>query len=391
MGITLNDTQLTTQIYNVTPANVLAMSYSPGAFGAGPLNECCSVAVHLMAGDVLRAHNDINCNSSLASFHVTKVAVQTNSNSETLFISSPVTTSSSAVSSGTFTTFSNSPAFTFTPTVTGKYKVYSSAIVDCIGANQEYDVRIFNTTGGGTLLAESKAETFTSSTEIVSSLYAQSVYTLTAGTSYVFDIQGRASGGSLTLFGSVASFYMFAELCKSNAGGGSGVSTLNSLTGALNITAGSGITVTPSGSNIQIAATGGNLFDRFASSQVTGNSSNITGTSFTTFSNSPAFTFTPNFTGTYKVYCSVPLVQGTSSVTAVARIISTSGSPTLLQESQAAMQSGSNEVSILIESVYTLTSGSPYVFDIQGKNLSTGTLSINGFSANFYMFAERIG
>lgn len=36
-----------------------------------------------------------------------------------------------------------------------------------------------------------------------------------------------------------------------------GVTSLNALTGALNITAGSGVTVTPSGSNIQIAAAGG--------------------------------------------------------------------------------------------------------------------------------------
>ncbi len=42
------------------------------------------------------------------------------------------------------------------------------------------------------------------------------------------------------------------------AGGGTaGVASLNGLTGALSITAGSGITVTPSGSSIQIAATGG--------------------------------------------------------------------------------------------------------------------------------------
>lgn len=39
-------------------------------------------------------------------------------------------------------------------------------------------------------------------------------------------------------------------------GSGSGVSSLNSLTGALNLIAGTGITVTPSGTNITIAATG---------------------------------------------------------------------------------------------------------------------------------------
>lgn len=47
----------------------------------------------------------------------------------------------------------------------------------------------------------------------------------------------------------------------------------------------------------------------FASSQVNTLSSPVTSTlpTFTTFSNSPAFTFTPTITGTYKVYSSIPL------------------------------------------------------------------------------------
>jgi len=40
-------------------------------------------------------------------------------------------------------------------------------------------------------------------------------------------------------------------------GGGGGVSSLNSLTGALSLTAGTGITITPSGSNILISSSGG--------------------------------------------------------------------------------------------------------------------------------------
>lgn len=43
-------------------------------------------------------------------------------------------------------------------------------------------------------------------------------------------------------------------VADSNGGGGSGVSSLNSLTGALTIVAGTGVTVTPSGSNITVAA-----------------------------------------------------------------------------------------------------------------------------------------
>src|ERR1700678_3772508 len=40
-------------------------------------------------------------------------------------------------------------------------------------------------------------------------------------------------------------------------GGGGGVSSLNSLSGALSLVAGSGITITPSGSMITIASSGG--------------------------------------------------------------------------------------------------------------------------------------
>ena len=44
-------------------------------------------------------------------------------------------------------------------------------------------------------------------------------------------------------------------------------------------------------------------FVSYASSQVTTLSSNIASSTYTTFSNSPAFTITPTMSGTYKVYC----------------------------------------------------------------------------------------
>ena len=44
-----------------------------------------------------------------------------------------------------------------------------------------------------------------------------------------------------------------------NGGGGDGVSSINGLTGAVDLLAGSNITLTPSGNNITIAATGGGI------------------------------------------------------------------------------------------------------------------------------------
>lgn len=127
------------------------------------------------------------------------------------YASSQVTTDSSALTGGSFATFSNSPAFTFTPTVTGTYKVYTSA--PFLDSASQFKARVFNTSGGATLLQESQAGLSVSGGAAADpSLYMQSVYTLTAGTTYVFDIQAAVSVGSTTLAGStICSFYMFAE------------------------------------------------------------------------------------------------------------------------------------------------------------------------------------
>lgn len=140
---------------------------------------------------------------------------------------------------------------------------------------------------------------------------------------------------------------------------------------------------------------GSSAFAAYASSQINNDSTAITATSFTTFSNSPAFTFIPTITGTYKVYSSVP-----ASVTFAAtnggfvRIFNTTGSATLLQESQAVyyVSSGNDVFSCTAQSTYTLTAGTTYVFDLQGKmGAAAGSIQINnGLGTSFYMFAEGI-
>lgn len=132
------------------------------------------------------------------------------------FASSQVTTDSSAIASASYVTFNNSPAFTFTPTISGIYKVYASVPMSSGGtASSVQTVKIFNTSGSATLLYQSEASNNANSVSvnIFVSLYAQSVYTLIAGTTYIFDIQGKVqAGGATSILGTFAPFYMFAEM-----------------------------------------------------------------------------------------------------------------------------------------------------------------------------------
>lgn len=433
------------------------------------------------------------------------------------FASSQVTTQSTAVTSTSFTTFSNSPAFTFTPSITGTYKVYCSVSQDCTSANLA-QTRIFNTTGGGTLLQESQANIYSSTTVVDSNQFVQSAYTLTAGVTYVFDIQGKVlAGGSTTTRGDAAPFYMFAEL-EATGTVSPDVSSLNGLTGPLTLVGGTNITVTPSGSNITIASTaftnpmttlgdiiyedatptavrlagnttatkkfltqtgtgsvsaapgwntisagdvptlnqnttgtasnvtgtvvvanggtglttltannvilgngasnptfvapgtsgniltsngttwtsaassGGSGQEYHASSAATTSSSNITATSFTTFDNSPTLTFNPTTSGTFKIYCSIPLDNTTSANVISARMACTTGGATVLAESQVTCFAAAVAIaSCYAQTVFTLTNGTTYSFDIQGKALAGGTTTARGDLAQFFIFAERLG
>jgi hypothetical protein len=290
-----------------------------------------------------------------------------------------VTTASTAITGTSYATFSNSPALTFTPTVTGTYRVYSNPAVAQVTSATAFAVRIYNTSGGATLLSESAAEGYVQTGGIITlSLYTQSTYTLTAGTSYVFDIQGlNGSTGSIFLEGNnitgVNGFCMYAELVQSTFLG-NGVQSVNGQTGAVS------------------------TFDSFVSSAVTTTSTGITGSSFATFSNSPALTFTPNFTGKYKVYSPITVQQNTSAIAYAARIFNTSGGATLLSESDSEGYSQSGNITVLpmyVQSTYTLTAGTSYVFDIQGTNNGTGALYLTGSTVSstngFCMYAERIG
>ncbi len=133
-------------------------------------------------------------------------------------------------------------------------------------------------------------------------------------------------------------------------------------------------------------------FSFYASSQVTTLASTASAT-FVTFSNSPALTFVPSVTGTYKVYCCFLIQITTAGEVAQGRIINTTGSATLLYESQIGVFNGvgGSGNSSTAMSIYTLTASTTYVFDIQGLTQSAvGTCYCRGDMAPFYMFAERV-
>jgi hypothetical protein len=130
----------------------------------------------------------------------------------------------------------------------------------------------------------------------------------------------------------------------------------------------------------------------FISSQVTTDSAAITGSSFVTFSNSPALTITPTIGGTYAVYSPISVDQQTSAITGTTRIFNTSGGATVIGESDGVIyfQTAPGEATAYSETDYTLTAGVTYQFDIQGKNTGTGSLLAVGIEGPFYMFARLI-
>lgn len=162
----------------------------------------------------------------------------------------------------------------------------------------------------------------------------------------------------------------------------------------------------PNGSSGQVLISGGgtaapswqsvsvNGFQFFSSSQINTISTVVTSAMPTTFSNSPAFTFTPIVTGTYKVYISVPTNNNNSTTIGYVNIIETTAIATLLQDSRATIYNLNNIISNqYIQAVYILTSGSTYTFDIQGSSSSApGAVSLYASaSAPCYMFAELCG
>lgn len=149
------------------------------------------------------------------------IATGGNSNGIAVFASSPVSTSSSGYTNTSFVTVDNSPAFTFTPTISGTYEVYADVPLFANTANAIGTCRIFNTSGGATLLWESQGVSYNSVGTIVDTASCRSFYNLTAGVTYVFDIQienNPASGaGTISVNAVCATFRIFGKLVAANS------------------------------------------------------------------------------------------------------------------------------------------------------------------------------
>lgn len=125
---------------------------------------------------------------------------------------SPCTTLSSAVTSASFTTTSNSPTLSFTPTLSGTYKVYAAFETYIPTAGTNVAGRIFNSSGGASLLVENQSDSYSSSSVLQSMNPVESIFTLTAGIAYSFDIQIKSNGSNNAFArGDQAQFSIIAE------------------------------------------------------------------------------------------------------------------------------------------------------------------------------------
>jgi hypothetical protein len=294
------------------------------------------------------------------------------------YASSPVTTASTAVTTTTFTTFSNSPAFTFTPSITGTYKVYSNPSINQGTQDNEGNVRVFNTSGGGggTLAQNVGAQTtndlltgsssrFNLSQNFVPSSTAAPT---TASFSLSYDTNPLTSGNMQA--------YIYTDVAGSPGSliatsASQSVTTLTSSPSTYTFTFSSAPTLT-SGTTYHI------VFG--LTSIVLGSSAGID-----VYDSAPngIYTAVQNFNGSIWVTNS-----GRAMIFNV--IAPSGGTPAvLLEESIGEVFSSTSNMmaTAFCQSVYTLTAGTTYVFDLQGRT-SGGNLVLNNGTATFYMFAE---
>lgn len=112
-------------------------------------------------------------------------------------VSVPVTTPDS-VSSTSFVTPSGSPGMVVVPKTDGLWKVTVALPLDMSPSNSSFS-RVFNTSGGATLVAFSNGYEFGTPGGSICNPEAYAIYKLTAGVTYVFDYQVCVTGGTVVV------------------------------------------------------------------------------------------------------------------------------------------------------------------------------------------------
>lgn len=184
------------------------------------------------------------------------------------------------------------------------------------------------------------------------------------------------------------------------ASGGPGVTSLNSLTGALALVAGSGITVTPSGSTITIASTGGgtvssvsvvpaNGFTGTVANPTTTPAITLTGTltgDVTGTISANHLTATTNSTLTTLSALSLPYSQVTGTPAALVfadSLVNTSGTVTLVGDAASPAASsyyGTNASSVL--GYYSLSAANGFTYLSSNSSVYGGTHSTLSFTGS---------
>jgi hypothetical protein len=129
----------------------------------------------------------------------------------------------------------------------------------------------------------------------------------------------------------------------------------------------------------------------------TANTTNTGGLSSATFGTNascPTITFTPNFTGKYKVTAPCHIQLNGTSQRVISQIILTSGSGTTLVTNMTEIFGTGAETSTMPFSIVQLTAGAPVTFSMQTR-MSTGTGTYTHVSGNVdngaIMIAEYVG
>lgn len=313
--------------------------------------------------------------------------------------------------SGTVATPTTTPAITLAPTFTGITYSTGSAFQAAVAAN--FPTLNQNTTGTAANITATSNNTLTTLSALslpgaqVTGNISGNAANITATSNSTLTTLSALSLPTSQLSGTISlTSQVSGTLPVANGGSGAasftayspivgGTTSTNPFQSVSTSGAISGQYLTyqgPSALPIWSTISGGTAFFA-ASSLVNTASTGITSTSPTIFDNSPAFSFTPTVTGTYKIYGSVTIQDQSNALLSYCKILASIGSPTQVSGNVAVVysQTGAPVIdSVYLETVYTLIAGTPYTFDIYGWVQAGNTIGTRGDQGPFNLNAEQV-